>query len=86
MKQFGSRYYGSSEIKTSVAEEEIVPQGVSLYKISLHIENDTTVSINDSEPIFLKGGMGFSSEQNDAMIWSLKILDDGVSYFWVGGA
>lgn len=81
----GSNIYGSSEKLTSKANENIIPDGKSFYKFSLMCESDTTVSINDSEPIFVQGGMGFGSDQIDAKIYSFKFLDDGVVFFWVGG-
>lgn len=86
MKQFGSLYYGSREVKNSEANEEIIPKGVHLYKFSIYVSDNCTVSINGSEPIFIPGGTGFSSEQNDAMIYSFKILEDGIDYHWIGGA
>lgn len=85
MKQFGTRFHGTNEIKTSVANEEIVPKGVVFYKFTILIDQDCTVSINNSPPIFLRGGMAFSTEQNDAVISSFKILEDGKTYSWVGG-
>ncbi|PAV30184.1 hypothetical protein CIL05_06870 [Virgibacillus profundi] len=86
MRQFGSQFHGSDSIQTSVANEEIIPNKVNIYKFSVSNSTDCTVSINGSNPIFLKGGMGFSTEQNDAMISSFKFLEDGIEYFWVGGS
>lgn len=86
MRQFGSEFYGSSEMQSSKANEEIVPDKVSFYKFSFMNSDDCQISINDSEPIFLPARTGFSSEQNDAMIGSFKILDDDIEYFWLGGS
>lgn len=83
MSRLGSNFIGSSEVETSVSNEEILPS--PCYKLSLIPESDCTASINGSEPIFLKGGVGFSTNQIDAKINSFKILEDGVQYFWIGG-
>jgi len=82
-RRLGSQFIGSSEIETSVANEEIVTQ--TCYKFSIVPQEDCTASINGSEPIFLKGGVGFSTNQVDAIINSFKILEDGIPYFWIGG-
>lgn len=81
----GSEIQGTDELKTSVANEEIIPTKQSFYKFSLLNEQDTTASINGSEPIFLRGGVGFSSDQVDTKIHSFKFLQDGIPYFWIGG-
>lgn len=83
LSRLGSDFIGSSEVKSSVANEEILPQ--ACYKLSIIPESDCSASINYSEPIFLKGGIGFSTNQIDAKINSFKILEDGIPYFWIGG-
>lgn len=83
MSRIGSSFVGSPKVETSVANEEILP--VACYKLSIIPESDCTASINESEPIFLKGGVGFSTNQVDAKIYSFKIIEDGIQYFWIGG-
>lgn len=83
LRRLGLKYIGSSQMETSVANEEIVTE--TCYKFSIMVENDCTASINKSEPIFIKAGVGFSNNQVDAAIYSFKILEDGIQYFWVGG-
>lgn len=86
MRQFGTEFHGSDSIEVSAADAEIIPDKINMYKFSLYNEDDCTVSINGSKPIFLRGGAGFSTEQNDAMISSFKILEDGINFNWVGGS
>lgn len=81
----GTRFLGSDEIKTSVANEELVPQGKYFYKFSFVNENDCTVIINNEEPIFLKEGFGFSTNEVDPNISSFVIVESGIEFFWIGG-
>ncbi|MBM7598105.1 hypothetical protein JOC34_000462 [Virgibacillus halotolerans] len=83
--QYGSSFHGTDSIKTSVANEEILPTASKFYKFSLMNEGDSTVSINGSDPIFLKSGIGFSTDQSDVYVKSFKFLEDNIQYFWVGG-
>lgn len=83
--RIGSNFDGTDKIKTSIANEEILPNDKSFYKFALMVKQDTKVSINDSSPIFIESGVGFSTDQIDSVIHSFKILDNGVPYYWMGG-
>lgn len=80
-----TRFKGTDEIKASVANEELLPKNHYFYKFSLMNDKDCTVSINDSDPIFLQENIGFSTDNADVNINSFKFLEDGVGYFWIGG-
>lgn len=81
----GSNFTGSSEVQTSVANEEIIPKDKRIYKFSIAVTENCTASINGSDPIFIAGGSGFSTNQVDAIISSFKILEDGKEFYWIGG-
>lgn len=83
--QRGSSYDGSPELMTSVAGEEIIPDKRSYYKFSLINKQDTTVSVNESSPIFISAGVGFTMNEVDGRVSSFKILEDGIEYHWIGG-
>lgn len=83
--RLGSTIKGSSAIQISIADEDVLLDQGSFYKFSMMNEEDAIVSINGSEPIFLKGGMGFSTSRIDAEIYSFIFLEEGISYFWIGG-
>ena len=83
--QIGSRYEGSPEIETSVAGEEILPENKAYYKFGLMVDEDCTVSINGSNPIFLRAGLGFTMNEIDGRISSVKIQEDGIPFNWIGG-
>ena len=86
MQQIGGFFSGSSQIETSKAGENIIPDNMSFYKYSfMNPEQNCTVSINESEPIFLQAGMGFTMDQVDARIHSFRVLENDIRYFWVGG-
>jgi len=87
MSQLGSRYYGSSAILTSSGGDELVPDRVKFYKFSFMNHNvECTVSINNSDPIYLSPNQGFSANEVDAVIHSFVIIDSGVDYNWIAGA
>lgn len=87
-----SRYLGSSEVLTSVQNEEIIPKAperwtldrYELYKLSFINYDPITVKINDGEPIFLDAEQGFECEKGDQVIKSFVILTENVRYSWIG--
>lgn len=88
----GSGYLGSSILQTSVANEEIIPfpptnrsTPYKIQKLGLMNEADCTILINNKTKIFLKAGQGFSTTVEDQPITSLKIIESGVKFNWVGG-
>lgn len=79
-----SGYLGSSSIVTSQGNDEIVPQGLSFYKFSFLNYSACTVKINNSDPIYLAEGQGFSSDIHDAKITSFIIVEPNIQYNWIG--
>jgi len=88
-------YYGSSSWQTSVANAEILPSPpvswttpYNFHKLSLFNKADCTLIVNgnDSVPIFVPANMGFgiSPDDGDLVIWSLKIIETGIQFTWVG--
>ena len=83
----GSGYTGTDGIKTSKANEEIVPskpEGWSVYqfyKFQFINHNKTCkVKINGGSPIYLHNGYGFETTSEDSPIRSFIIVDSGVEY------
>lgn len=87
-----SGYLGSSEIQTSKANHEIIPNspsnwtvGYSLKKFSFDNSDECTVIINKDARIFLKAGQGFEIGYQDTPIHSFVIVESGVKFNWIGG-
>jgi len=89
----GNGFIGSATILTSVANQEIIPdpdpslnwtQGYKLAKVTLLNYSDCTVKINNGLPIFLKSYQGFNTDGTDALITSLKIVENGILYSFMG--
>lgn len=85
-----SKILGSSAIKTSVANEEILPAqpvgwtfAPKFMKFSLMNYADCTLII-DGEEIFLKANQGIALDYDDASINSVKIKEDGIEFNWIG--
>lgn len=83
--RIGSEFYGTSQIEVSNSNEEVIPKNTIFYKFSFLNEEDCTVKINGSDPIFLRAGIGFSTNQVDSEINSFVVVESGIEYFWIGG-
>lgn len=83
----GTRILGSSEIQTSKANEELVPQGKFFYKFSFVNESDSDcrVIINNEEPIMVRKGRAISTNEVDPNIYSFVIIEPGIDFTWAGG-
>lgn len=88
-----TNFYGSEEIKVSIAGENIIPEfenwsyaPVRFKEISLMNTEDCSVQINESEPIFLRAlqGFHFRSGNNTEYIDSIVFLESGIEYQILG--
>ena len=84
--QIGAKFNGSPSLQTSTKNQEIIPEKQFYYKFSFMNHQDCTVRINNSEPIFLRAGLGFSMNEVDAYINSFIVLESGIEFHWLGGS
>jgi hypothetical protein len=87
-------YAGASDILTSTANLELVPE--TIYVGSTHRKknyfcefyfynnNDCHVKINGGDPIFLKANQNFEIDETNPMIHSFVIINANIGYSWVG--
>lgn len=88
----GSKFLGSTDLQTSSANQEIIPQEVpegwtikyKLKAFSFHNVQAAKVKINGSDPIYLGAGKGFNSNINSPEIYSFVIITEGIDFHWVG--
>lgn len=94
MAKVGSGYFGSNNLLTSTANQEIIQQnkpsgwGDSLfptYKISFMNLQDCHIIINNSvAQIYLGANIGFETDSFDKEIYSFVIVESDISYFYIG--
>lgn len=77
---YGTIVVGSSELETSVANQEIVPNGKKLYNFELFNDQSCTMSINNGAPIFIRANQGIKV----AVLNSCKINESSITYNWIG--
>jgi hypothetical protein len=93
--QVGAGYFGDETLMTSTPNVEIIqgfkPLGYSTavtfaaYKFSFSNQDSCSVLINDNtSPIYLADGQGFTTGIEDAPIYSFKIVEAGITYNVVG--
>lgn len=90
--RIGSSYKASPSIQTSVAGAEILPSTpvgtipINYYKLSLINDQNCSLIINN-DPVakFIRAGQGFEINEMDAPIFSLKIVEAGITYNWFAG-
>jgi hypothetical protein len=89
--RIGSGYLGSSQIETSVANQEIVPSppvnwtlSFALYKFSFVNRESCHVVINNGNSIFLDANQGFDMAEIDVPIRSFKVVEAGINFNWLG--
>lgn len=87
----GGKVIGSSAVETSVAGVEILPdatitegwsRGYKLREFSLNNIQACTVSINDGDAIYLTAGQGINL--NSITVTSVKIMENSITYNWMG--
>lgn len=86
-------YRGSEELLTSVAGENIIPEGeenwtyspIRFKDFAFMNTTDCTVKVNEGKPIFLKANQGFQYMGNDKnYIDSFIIVESGIEYQFIG--
>lgn len=88
--RIGSGYIGSSELQTSIANQEIIPtrengRPYNCYKFAFMNDQACTILINKSiTPILLRSGQGFSISEIDSPIHSFKIVESGITFNFIG--
>ena len=87
----GYGFVGSNAIKTSTANQEIIPaapqgwnRGYHLYKFQFINYEATNVIINEQTNLYLKANQGFETETGDAEIFSFVVVDANIDYQWAG--
>lgn len=88
-----SKFFGTESMKVSVAGENVIEniEGWSynpprLTSFSFMNEESCTVSVNGSDPIYLKEYQGFFFEsKHGGYVDSFVVLEDGINYQTIGG-
>lgn len=76
---YGTVIKGSPSLQTSVANQEIVPTGVTLYNFNLMNDQICNISINGSDYIYVRANQGIIIDK----ITSCKIQQNGVTFNWI---
>ena len=82
-----SQYFGSSSIQTSTLGQELVnlqSPNSAFGKFSFMNDQPCSVSINNSDFLFLRALQGFDCEKRDYSINSFIIKESGITYNWIG--
>ena len=88
-----SGYKTTGTLQTSVANVEILPDSPISWtmpyrfrKFSFYNIQACTVIINNDQHLYLPAGLGlsFSASEYDIPIESLKIVENGIQYIYVG--
>ena len=84
MKTMKSNFVGVSTSLVSIANQEIVQNGITYTNFDFYNKQDCVVQINKSENIFLFAGQGFHYESINDSIFSFKIVTVGVTFNFIG--
>jgi len=76
---YGTQIHGSSELQTSISNEEIIPSGSRYTDFSLYNDQDCHISINGGNYIFLRASQGLELY----VVSSLKIQEDNINFNWL---
>ncbi|APJ11009.1 MULTISPECIES: hypothetical protein [Bacillus] len=90
--RIGYGYKGSPRLESTNTENfEILPlvstssrARIQFYKFQFRNDQDCTVLINHGDPIFIRAGDGFSTDQIDAPIISFVVKEKGIQYNFAG--
>lgn len=87
----GTGYAGSPVNSISASNQEIITNPTnwskfSFYKFSFYNIEACSVKINNSNPISLMAGQGFTCDPNDmdSRIYSFIIIESGIHYNFLG--
>ena len=75
----GTIIKGSSELQTSVAEEDIL-NGTKFVNFELINDQTCTISINNGEYIYIRANQGISIPVCN----SCKIKENNITFNWIG--
>jgi hypothetical protein len=73
-------WVGSANLQTSVAGQEILPEGMRLFDFKLTNDQICHVSINGGDYIYLRANQGIST----TLTYSVKIQEAGITFNWIG--
>lgn len=82
-RRIGTGIYMTA-IVTSVAGQEVVPNGVQFYAVDIMPEKDCTVIINEKFRLPLLANAGISTDRSDLLVHSIKFVESGINYV-IGG-
>lgn len=80
VNEYSTIILGSSDLETSVAEEEIVPSSKRLVNFQLINDQNCHISLNGGGYIFVRANQGI----NIPVVYSCKIQEDNITYNWIG--
>lgn len=83
---------GTKQVESSVAGENVIydtPESWTydkyhFYKFQILVYEDCHISINNGDYFFMKKNRGFSTDERDDRISDVRILEDGITYEWIG--
>lgn len=89
--RIGTNFIGSSDLETSVANQEIIPDapeswtiGYKFYKFEFVNDQICHIKINNGDAIYLRASQGFNSNEIDGKIESFKIVENDITFTWIG--
>jgi hypothetical protein len=74
----GKVFDGSSDLQTSVADQEIIPNGNTYVNFSLQNDQNCHIIINSGDSIFIRASQGIFVD----VISSCKIVEDNITFNW----
>lgn len=93
--RFGSGYFGSDNVKTSTAMQEIIQQNkpvewslptLEAYKFSfMNYNNPCHIILNNSgKQIYIAVGQGFETDIHDKGLTHFVVVEANITYSYVG--
>lgn len=77
-------YIGSPDLMVSEANQEVIPVGKTVYKISIgFMDSPCHISINGGTPMYLNADQ-FEMGVEDQWLTSFKIIEAGIRYYYIG--
>lgn len=86
-----TKVLGSQSLQTSTANMEIIPSPPDNWTVDYQLnpfsfmnDQDCTVRINGSDPIFLRAKQGFNLDHKYKTIRSFVIVEPEITFNWIG--
>lgn len=76
----GTVLLGSSDLQTSVANEEIIDANTRVINFQLQNNTECHISINGCSPKYFRANQGITFP----IVSSCKIIEDGIVFNWTG--